>query len=134
LDDQGAPMVDLRPVRRVPLSSQFVYRCGDADLEIGGWVAAEGVPVDRRASHSGGRACCGVVDQGVPGWGWPWRGAGEQVSQVVGVCDPCSHGMRAPDARDPGEQPVMPPGAGERVGAEPPQDRLDDRGVIQDGV
>jgi len=68
--------VDLRPVRRVPASSQLAYRRGDAELEICRWVEDEGVPDDWLASRSGCRARRGVVDQCVPGRSWPWHGTG----------------------------------------------------------
>jgi hypothetical protein len=115
----------------VPSSSQLACRCGDADLEIGRWLAAERVPVDWRALRSGCRARRGVVDQRVAGRSGPWRGAGEQFSEIIGVRHACSQVARVPGACGPREQPVMPIGLVECVGTEPQQNRLDDRCVIE---
>jgi hypothetical protein len=114
------------------LSSQLAGRCGEPYLEIGCWRQAERVAVDFRALWPGCRACRGVLDQCEAVWGWAWCGTGKQFSEIMGLRNACSQVARVPGACGPGEQAAVPPGLAERTGGEAQQDRLDDRGVVED--
>ena len=125
------PLMDLRPVRRVPSSSQLAIRGSEADLEIGQWLASERVPFDWCAFRSHGRAGRGVFDQRVPGRSWSWRGTGEKFSEIIGLRHARSHVARAPGASKPRKQPLMPLWLVEGLWAEAPENRLHDRRVIE---
>jgi hypothetical protein len=122
----------LRVVFGVSSSSQLACRCGDPDLEVGCWRQAECVAVDFRALWSGCRARRGVLDQCEAVWSWARCGACKQFSEIMGSRHACSQVTRVPGAGGPGEQAAVPLGLVERVRGEAQQDRLDDRGVVED--
>jgi hypothetical protein len=124
--------VSLRPIFWVSASSQLAGRGGDPDLEIGGRLRAERVAVDFRALRPGGRAGRGVLDKCEPVRSGPRCSAREQFSEIIRPRHACSEVARVPGASDPGKQAVVPPRPVERVGGEAQQDRLDDRGVVED--
>jgi hypothetical protein len=90
--------VDLWPARRVAETSQLAVRRGDADLKIGHRLAGERVVVDCCAYGSCCGVCCGVLDEGVSVWCWSWLGAGEQLSEIVGVRDAFSQVARVSES------------------------------------
>ena len=120
------------PVFGVSLSSQLPGSCGDLDLEVGCRPGTESVAVDLRALWPGGRARGSVLDQCEPVGGWPRCAAGEQFTELMGLRRAGSEVTRLPGGCGPGEQAVVPLGLVKRVGGEAQQDRLDDRGVVED--
>ena len=122
----------LRPVFRVPLSSQLASRGGDADLELRRWPASGVISFDWRAFGSHGRARRGVLYQRVPVWRWSWRRTCEKFSEIIGLRHTCSHVPGVPGASEPRQQPLMPLWLVEGSRAEAQQNRLHDRRVIEE--
>jgi hypothetical protein len=123
--------LSLGTVFGVSSSSQLTGGRGDLDLKIGCWRQADHVAVDFHAL----RSCCGagrsVLNHREPVGCGPRGGARQQFSKVVGLRHPSSEVVRAPRACGPGEHAAVPFRPVKRVGSEAQQDRLDDRGVVE---